>query len=79
MFEPGVFDLGRIEGFRTAGFVLFMQLPAPLDNAVAFELLLNTAQRLAEQLDGELFATPGARLDKTAIATLRRRAQQFGS
>lgn len=79
LFEPGTFDLSRIEAFRTSGIVLFMQLPTALDGAVAFELLLNTAQRLAELLDGELCATPRAPLDPRNIADLRRRAGQFAS
>jgi len=78
MFEPGTFDLPRIEAFRTAGIVLFLQLPGPLEGPVAFELLLNTAQRLAELSGGELYATPQALLDPAAIARLRRRAARFG-
>lgn len=77
MFEPGTFDLGRIEAFRTAGIALFMQLPGPLDGPVAFELLLNTAQRLTELVGGELYVTPQARLDSKSIARLRARAALF--
>lgn len=77
MFEPGTFDLGRIEAFRTAGIVLFLQLPAPLDGPVAFELLLNTAQRLTELIGGELYATPETRLDARSIQRLRTRAALF--
>ena len=77
MFEPGTFDLPRIEAFRTTGIVLFLQLPGPLEGPVAFELLLNTAQRLAELSGGELYATPQALLDPPAIAHLRRRAAHF--
>lgn len=78
MFEPGTFDLARIEAFRTAGVALFLQLPGPLDGPVAFELLLNTAQRLTELVGAELYATPQARLDSKAIARLRNRAARFG-
>jgi cell division protein ZipA len=77
MFEPGTFDLSRIEAFRTTGIVLFLQLPGPLEGPVAFELLLNTAQRLAELSGGELYATPQTPLDPPAIARLRRRAARF--
>ncbi|MGR8920598.1 MAG: cell division protein ZipA [Gammaproteobacteria bacterium] len=77
MFEPGTFDLARIEAFETAGVAMFMQLPAPLDGAVAFELLLNTGQRLAELLGGELYASPRERLDARAIAEFRRLARGF--
>jgi cell division protein ZipA len=78
MFEPGTFDLRKIEAFRTSGLALFMQLPGPLDGPVAFELLLNTAQRLAALAGGELFADPRTLLDPTGIARLRKRAGRYG-
>ena len=77
MFEPGTFEMSRIEAFETTGIVLFMQLPTPLDGPVAFELLLNTAQRLTELLDGELYAGPRSRLDPRNIAEFRERAARF--
>ena len=77
MFEPGTFDLAKIEAFRTAGVALFLQLPGPLDGPVAFELLLNTAQRLTELVGCELYATPQNRLDSKNIARLRGRAAHF--
>ena len=78
MFEPGHFNLGKIEAFRTSGLALFMQLPGPLDGPVAFELLLNTAQRLAALTGGELFSNPRTQLDPESIAHLRNRAGQYG-
>ena len=79
MFEPGTFDLTRIEVFRTSGIVLFMQLPSELEGPVAFELLLNTAQRLAELTSAELFASPRSPLDAKSIAHLRQRAAHFNN
>ena len=77
MFEPGTFDLRKIEVFRTAGVALFLQLPGPLDGPVAFELLLNTAQRLTELTGGELYVDPKNLLDPPSIARLRKRAARF--
>ena len=77
MFEPGTFNLGKIEAFRTSGVALFMQLPGPLDGPVAFELLLNTAQRLTELAGGELFANPKSPLDSPSIARMRKRVARF--
>ncbi|MGH8555763.1 MAG: cell division protein ZipA C-terminal FtsZ-binding domain-containing protein, partial [Gammaproteobacteria bacterium] len=54
MLEPGNFDLENIHTHETVGLVIFMRLPAPIDGSVAFELMLNTAQRLQERLGGEL-------------------------
>ena len=77
MFEPGHFDMQRIEAFQTAGLVMFLNLPAALDGPVAFELFLNTAQRLAEGLQAELLAEPKTPLDSASIDHLRRIAAQF--
>lgn len=79
MFEPGYFDLGRIEAFQTAGLVMFMNLPTGLDGAVAFELFLNTAQRLAEGLQADLFHDPKALLDSGSIDRMRRTAARFAN
>lgn len=71
MFEPGQFELTEIEQFQTAGLVLFIQFPAPLDGPVAFELFLNTAQRLAETLDADLLSEPKKALDSASIENMR--------
>ena len=77
MLEPGTFDLNQIERFRSPGLVFFLQLPAPLDGAVSFELFLNTAQRLTEALGGELFANPKTPLDSALIDDMRKVAAKY--
>jgi cell division protein ZipA len=79
MYEPGYFDLQRIEAFQTRGLVMFLKLPTALDGPVAFELFLNTAQRLAEGLQGELMSNPDSPLDSYAIDRLRRTAARFAN
>jgi len=54
MFEPGSFDLVKIDSINTRGLSLILSLPTSIDGQVVFELMLNTAQRLAEQLGGEI-------------------------
>lgn len=71
MFEPGHFDPSAMDEFETAGLAMFIQFPAPLDGPVAFELFLNTAQRLAEALDADLLSEPNKPLDSAAIENMR--------
>jgi len=71
MFEPGQFDPDAMEDFQTAGLAMFIQFPAPLDGPVAFELFLNTAQRLAEALDADLQSEPNKALDSATIENMR--------
>ncbi len=77
MFEPGHFDPTAMEDFETAGLAMFIQFPAPLDGPVAFELFLNTAQRLAEMLDADLLSAPNQALDGTAIESMRLVAARY--
>jgi cell division protein ZipA len=77
MFEPGHFDMKRIEAFQTPGVVMFLPLPAALDGAVAFELFLNTAQRLSEGMRAQLLADPETLLEGSAIERLRRQAAVY--
>jgi cell division protein ZipA len=77
MFEPGHFDMKRIEAFQTPGVVMFLPLPAVLDGAVAFELFLNTAQRLSEGMRAQLLSDPETPLEGPAIERLRRQAAVY--
>ncbi|MGE0386910.1 MAG: cell division protein ZipA [Gammaproteobacteria bacterium] len=71
MFEPGTIDPARSAELATLGVVLILQLPAPVDATVAFELMLNTAQRLAEILDGTVRDDRHLRMTPERIAALR--------
>jgi cell division protein ZipA len=79
IMEPGNFDLEDIERFSTPGLAMFLRLPGPLDGAVAFELFLNTAQRLSEALSGDLYGAPKKLLDGAMIDAMRHRAAPFAN
>jgi cell division protein ZipA len=50
--EPGIFDLANIGAFFCPGLTLFMMLQPEMDQIQCFELLLETAEQLAQDLDG---------------------------
>lgn len=54
--EPGDFDLDHIGDLSCAGLTLFMNLRRVPDANEAFEIMLDTAEQLAEDLEGDLFA-----------------------
>lgn len=54
MLEPGNFDIDSMDSFNTSGLVMFMCIPCVIDAQVIFELMLNTAQRLAEMLGADV-------------------------
>jgi cell division protein ZipA len=54
ILNPGTFDLNSIHEFSTVGVSLFLALPSPINNLEAFDQMLGVAQRIQEELDGEL-------------------------
>lgn len=52
MLKPGVFDPDKMEQFSTQGVVLFMTLPCHGDPLMNFSIMLNSAEQLADDLDG---------------------------
>lgn len=56
--EPGEFDLNHMGDFSCAGLTLFMNIRQVPDAIDAFEIMLDTAEQLADDLGGELQAGP---------------------
>lgn len=56
--EPGEFDLNNMGDFSCSGLILFMKLSRVPDPHSAFRFMLEAAERLAEDLDGEIKADP---------------------
>ena len=54
--EPGEFDLDHMGDFSCAGLTLFMNMRQVPDPMEAFEIMLVTAEQLAEDLEGDLCA-----------------------
>ena len=71
MVEPGTFDLDAIEEEQIPGVTLFMVLPGPRDGIAALDDMLDTAQRLAEQLNGEVLDQSGSTLSRQRAGNLR--------
>ena len=77
MYEPGSFDLGRIADLKTKGITAFMYSPASIDVSVVFELYLNTTQRIARLLGGDVRTADNEILNSASITTLRDKAASF--
>jgi cell division protein ZipA len=71
MVKPGSFDMTRLDALQTPGVTLFMTLPGPLPALDAWEMLLPTAQRLAELLDASVLDEERNALGRQRIAHLR--------
>lgn len=52
--EPGTFDLDNIDQFSTPGVCFFVKVPGPKKPIQAFDYMVETAQCLVKNLNGEL-------------------------
>lgn len=71
MVKPGHFDMTQLDSVGTPGVSLFMTLPGPLPALDAWEMLLPTAQRLAELLDAQVLDEGRNALGRQRIAHIR--------
>ncbi len=71
MYEPGYFDLDKMEDYKTKGLALFMQLPTPIDSMPAFDLIQETAIKLSDMLEGEVWSSKHKVIDEEALLAMR--------
>ena len=75
--EPGTFDIEHMAELETPGLSLFMQLPGPMEDRLAFERMLQLARALAEQLNGDLCDESRSTLTLQAIGHLKDKVEAF--
>lgn len=75
--EPGTFDLNNMRNFKTPGICLFLQLPGPQDAQKALEYMVETAQCIARNLNGELRDENRSALTAQTVEHFRSRIREF--
>ena len=75
--EPGTFDLSDLDDFKSSGVTFFMQLPAPNDPSIIFDLMLNTARNLVLELGGSLKDEQMSVLTGQTVEHMRQRIADF--
>ncbi len=70
IMKPGSFEMAEIQSMETPAIAFFLTLPAPLPALDAWEMMLPTAQRMAELLNGLV-------LDESRNALGRQRIQHL--
>ncbi|PIE44063.1 MAG: cell division protein ZipA [Gammaproteobacteria bacterium] len=76
-FEPGYFDPATLATMRTRGVSFFLNLPGPTDNMTAFDYMVETAQCLARNLDGELKDENRSAVTSQTLEHCRQRVREF--
>ena len=71
MYEPGYFDLEKIETYNTKGLALFMQLPVTIDSIAVFDLMQETAMKLADVVQGEIWSSEHKPIDEKTLRAMR--------
>lgn len=77
VLKPGTFDLNHMEDFNTPGIGLILRLPVPMQSMAAFEIMMKTAQHLADALDGELRDEHRNAMTSQTIGHYRERVRDF--
>lgn len=80
LYEPGTFDIQRMDLFSTRGVTMFLQLPVRgVDGEVACELFVSTAERIAGRLGCRLYNQSHQELGAHDLEIMRRQARRFGA
>ena len=69
--KPGSFESQTLQELHTPGLLLFMKLPGPLEEMKALDLLVITADQLAQKLGGLICDQQRNRMTNQALARLR--------
>jgi len=75
--KPGTFDLDDMTSFETKGISLFMTLPGPDKPTKAYQIMLDTAQHLATELEGQLLDSSRNSLTQQSIQHLSDKVQEY--
>ena len=77
MLEPGVFDIDAMSNLSTTGLIFFLTLPGPMDMMKSFELMLESARRVAEHLEGDLLDESRSVATRQTLDHIRQRIRDF--
>lgn len=77
ILRPGTLAPEQLDSIQSPGLALFLQLPGPYDGLVTFEQMLETARRLAEQLDVKLLDERRCSLTNQAIEHIREELREY--
>lgn len=79
MTEPGEFDLNHMGEFTCAGLSLFMNLADTNNSEEVFALMLDTAEQLADDLQGELYANPETPWSDEILSNYQKKITEYTS
>jgi len=75
--NPGTFNLDDMGSFQTKAVTMFMILPGPKEPLKSYQMMLETAQHLAKELDGQLVDNTKSVLTQQTIQHFSEQIQDF--
>jgi cell division protein ZipA len=75
--KPGIFETQTLDKVTTPGLLLFMNLPGPLEEIKALDLLVLIADQLAQRLGGIICDERRNRLTQNGLLHLRNEVMEF--
>jgi cell division protein ZipA len=75
--SPGTFDLDDMGSFQTKAVSMFMIIPGPKEPLKSYQMMLDTAQHLAKELDGQLVDDSKSVLTQQTIQHFNEKIQDF--
>lgn len=74
--EPGTFDLNAMTGEEIPGVSFFLSLPG-VNSILAYDIMVDTAKRLATELQGDILDEQRQPLTRQLVEHYRERVQEF--
>ena len=75
--EPGIFNLDDIDNFTTPGVCFFLSVPGPKEPIKAFDYMVETAQCLVTNLNGEMLDDSRSAMTNQTLEHCRQRLREF--
>jgi cell division protein ZipA len=75
--EPGSFEISKIGGYSGRGLMMFLRFSTTKDVMQAFDIMLETARQLVEDLGGEILDDEHRPLTSEKIAILKKKILTF--
>jgi cell division protein ZipA len=77
MYEPGYFDIERMDQFSTRGLSVFTRLPMHHNAEIVFPYMLEITRRLASRLGAGILGPDRMPLDQAAINVINQRISEY--
>ncbi len=77
LLTPGTLKPDELSALETKGLVVFMRLPSPVNGSLAFDAMLDAADKITKQLNGRLCDDKRRTLTETTLEAMRSRILNF--